>query len=107
MKIKEGIKHPKLKIVIDDWHGRVREVDKKTVDLELDSITLNTLKPEIIKYYEEADEYAYILTIPKKDLELTEKRDEFEEVEKAQDFCTYRCRFKPWHFGQCRFRQEL
>lgn len=85
MKVKSGIIHPKLKIAIDDWQGRVREVYKKVVDVELDSITLNTLKPEVKEYYDGVGEYPHIVPIPKKDLELAEKRDEFEEVEKAQD----------------------
>ncbi len=85
VKIKKGIKHPKLKIKIDDWHGRVCEVDEKTIEMELDSITLQNMTDVFINHYEDSDEYPYLITVPKKQLELTEPRDKYEEVEIAQD----------------------
>lgn len=85
VKIKDGVKFPKLKIDISDWHGRVFEVDKKSVELELDSLTLISFNDTLFKHFQDLDEYPHILTIPKKELELAESRDTFEDVEIAQD----------------------
>ena len=85
VKIKEGVKHPLLKIEISDWYGRVLEVEKESIEMELDSITLKGFSERTLKIYEERDEYPYLVTIPKDVLELSESRDTDEEVEKAQD----------------------
>lgn len=85
VKIKKGVKHPALKIEIGDWHGRVFEVFKRTVDVELDSLTLKKLNDEFFGHYEDRGEYPHLITVPKKDLEFSEPRDSYEDVEKVQD----------------------
>lgn len=85
VKVKNGIKYPKLNIDISDWNGRVIEVDKRSVEVELDSITLNNFNEELLDRYKEEREYPHLITIPKKDLEKSEPRDDYYEVELAQD----------------------
>ena len=85
VKVKKGVKFPKLKINISDWQGRVFEVDKRTIEIELDSITLKNFNETLFKHYQEIEEYPHLITIPKKDVEKTEPRDNYDEVELAQD----------------------
>lgn len=86
VKFKKGQTHGYMSnLEISDWHGRVIEVDKRSVELELDSITLRTIPEDLIQVYEEREEYVHILTIPKKDLELAEARDTQNDVIQAQD----------------------
>ena len=85
VKFKNGIKHPLLQREISDWRGRVIGIHGKHIELELDSVTLNSLDEEVIKMYEEIDEYPHIAFVPKKDIELSEARDNDQDVEKAQD----------------------
>jgi len=85
VKVKVGVKYPKHKIDISDWHGRVTEVNKKSVEVELDSITLRNFNSTLLNHYIEQGEYPHLVTIPKKDVEKTESRDEYEAVELAQD----------------------
>lgn len=85
VKVKKGVKYPKLKIDISDWHGRVTEVDKKSVVVELDSITLRNLNEALLNHYQEIGEYPHLITIPKNDIEKSESRDEYGDVELAQD----------------------
>ena len=85
VKFKSGVKHQLLKREISDWHGRVIGIRKKKIEIELDSVTLNSIDEEIIKVYEEREEYPHILLVPLKDIELSEARDNEDEVEKAQD----------------------
>lgn len=85
IKVKDGIKSPKLKVDLSDWHGRITEVDKKSVEVELDSITLKNLDARLVEHYKRQDEYPHIVTIPIKDVEKADARDSYEEVERAQD----------------------
>lgn len=85
VKVKNGVKYPKIKIDISDWHGRVTEVDKKTVEVELDSITLKNFNETLLDGYKERGEYPHLVTIPKKDVESSESRDNYKDVEIAQD----------------------
>lgn len=85
VKVKNGVKYPKLKVDISDWHGRVKEVYKRTVEVELDSITLMSFNERLVNHYKENREYPHLVTIPKKDIERSEPRDKYEDVEPAQD----------------------
>lgn len=85
VKVKNGVKYPKIKVDISDWHGRVTEVDKKSVEVELDSITLRNFNKTLLNDYKEKGEYPHLITIPKKDVERSESRDKYEDVELAQD----------------------
>ena len=55
------------------------------MDVELDSISLKNFNETILEHYKGMSEYPHLITIPKKDLEKTEARDKYEEVEQAQD----------------------
>ncbi len=86
VKFKNGIRHHFLKTLdISDWHGRIIEVDKNSVGLELDSLSLREVTDELIDIYDERGEYPYLLTIPVEDIEPSEARDTDEETEKMQD----------------------
>ena len=86
VKFKKGQTHGYMpNLEISDWYGRVIEVDKKSIELELDSITLRSIPEDLIEVYEEREEYVHILTIPKRDLELAEARDTQDDVIQAQD----------------------
>lgn len=85
VKIKNGLKHPQLNLIFKDWQGRVFEVHGRTVELELDSITLQNLSEEYLNHCEETNEYPHLITVPKEDLEFVEPRDHYDDVEKIQD----------------------
>lgn len=85
VKVKDGVVLTELNIDISDWHGRVMEVDAKSVEFELDSIALRNLEETLIDYYTERREYPHLITMPKTDIEKAEARDEYEDVELAQD----------------------
>lgn len=85
VKFKEGTKHWLLDIEISDWYGRVLEIQKNGIELELDSITLKNFDEVWQNLYIERGEDPHILFVPIKDLEISEARDTEEAVEKAQD----------------------
>jgi len=105
VKFKDKTRHRLLKIDISDWYGRVLEVHKKNVDIELDSITIAKLNPEIIEFYQQRNEYPHILFVPKKDLVPATPRDSEEDAIKAQDrliekldsyLPTFRIKYNKW-----------
>ena len=85
VKIIDGVKFPKLNIDISDWHGRIIEIGNKSIELELDSLTLENFNSTLFEYYLKEDDYPHIITVPKKDIEASEPRDTLQEVELAQD----------------------
>ncbi len=85
VKLKKGVIHPRLKIEISDWHGRVIGVEGNAVEVELDSITLKNMSDETLNLFNERAEYPYIIIYPEKDLEHCKARDKYEDVEIAQD----------------------
>lgn len=85
VKVKNGVNHPKVKVDISDWQGRVTEVGKRTVEVELDSISLRNFNEKLLNHYKEKGEYPHLIRIPKKDIERSESRDKYESVELAQD----------------------
>jgi len=85
IKVKDKIKYPKLNIDISNWHGRITEVEKKTVEVELDSITLTNFNESLLSHFQEIQEYPHLIFLPKKEIEMSEPRDKYEEVELAQD----------------------
>jgi len=85
VKFKDKTRHKLLKIDISDWYGRVLEVHKKCLDIELDSITIAMINPEIIEFYQQRNEYPHVLFVPKKDLVLAAPRDSEEDAIKALD----------------------
>ncbi|MFK7982575.1 MAG: hypothetical protein AB8G86_21520 [Saprospiraceae bacterium] len=85
VKFKNGTKHGLLDIDISDWHGRIFEIEKVGIQLELDSITLKGLNQEILDIYIEREEDPHLLFVPFEDIVLSEPRDEEKEVEKTQD----------------------
>ena len=85
IRVKDGVKYPELNIALSDWHGRIMEVEEETVEVELDSITLGNFNETLLNHYKTRWEYPHIVTIPKEDIEKTEPRDEYHEVELAQD----------------------
>lgn len=85
VKIKEGIKFPVLNVNISDWRGRIFEVEKDSVEIELDSLTLKNFNDTLFNHYRKVEEYPHLVIIPKEDIEKSESRDNYEDVELAQD----------------------
>jgi len=85
VKIIDGVKFLDLNIDISDWQGRIIEIGKRSIELELDSLTLENFNKVLFDHYKEEDDYPHIITVPKKDIELSEPRDTLQEVESAQD----------------------
>lgn len=85
VKIKDGIKHPQLNLIFENWQGRVFEINQRTIEIELDSITLKNLTNVYLNHCEETDEYPHLIIVPKEDLEFAEIRDHYDDVESIQD----------------------
>ncbi len=85
VKVKKGVKHPYLKIELDNWQGKVVELDRKGVYMELDATTLNKLGNNTITLYGEDEQSPDVIFMERKKLELSKQRNSPEEVEKAQD----------------------
>jgi len=83
--VKKGVKFPELNIDISDWRGRVFEVNKRSAEVELDSVTLQNFDVEILDHFIDILEYPHIITMPFKDIEKSESRDNYDEVEILQD----------------------
>ena len=85
IKVKEGIKFPELNIDISDWQGKIMEVHKVTVEVELDSTTLLNFNESLFKHFQKMEDYPHIVLIPKTDIEKIQPRSNDENLELIQD----------------------
>ena len=84
--VKDGVIDPDYNIPIDRWCGRIIEIeDKKLIRIAWDSITLKSMPIHTIKKSEKKglDWAEMVLSI--EDVELSEKRDRLEDIEKVID----------------------
>ncbi|MEZ4888136.1 MAG: hypothetical protein R3E32_25635 [Chitinophagales bacterium] len=85
VKVKNGVKHPKIDVDLSGWQGRVVNVDGKEIQVEFDTITLNSLTNHILAEYASLEEYPILVYLQSKKLEITEERDKYEDIEAVQD----------------------
>ncbi len=84
VKVKPNIKDPDFDIIIENWQGRITEIDEKEnlITIEWDSITLENMSDSIIEKSEE-DGYEWEkMTLSGSELEITQPRDTQKDVNK-------------------------
>ncbi len=89
VKVKSNVKDPDFDIIIENWQGRITEIDEKEnlITIEWDSITLENMSDSIIEKSEE-DGYEWEkMTLYSSDLEIAQPRDHQKDVnEKIKQF---------------------
>ncbi|MBN2093376.1 hypothetical protein JW964_27375 [candidate division KSB1 bacterium] len=84
VKVKPNIKDPDFDIIIENWQGRITEIDEKEdlITIEWDSITVENMPDSVIEKSEE-DGYEWEkMTLNSSDLEITQPRDKQKDVNK-------------------------
>ena len=83
--IKSGVKDPDLGTSIEDWQGRISDIDEELVCVDWDSVTLKNMEASIITRCEQDGLDWTKMYVLADDVTLTKPRDTVKDVKKVID----------------------